>query len=386
MNEASGARDLDVYVERVRQKIATSLDNGASNITTLCRACEGAFPTLVVELARPMIRARDIDRWPHRQWPEDALGTEDAAVPSMPEPHPIDYEWRYTARTADDLASSLAQGGGRIGCFGAPSVFARLMHRGADVILVDRNPGLPKHFESAWHSRMWPADLSQHLDRPKDESLFDVVLLDPPWYANHTAAWVNRALDWLRPGGRIALTMFPHLVRPTAWNERATLFESLSTIGSVRPMPYRASYTTPFFENETLSAFGLGDLEQWRMGDLIEIVVAKQERRLQSSPTDELSWDRVQLGRQVVAVRHTEDHNEPVRVEPPNEDGSFLLRSGKRSRSSSPSCVAVSPTKSNWPTANAEDEVCPFVFNRQKITHVGRRCTRDRMLAVVERP
>lgn len=327
------------YRNRLMARLSAAIDDGASTLTDLCRAGDGAFPPAVIDVAREINQHSDVSEWPHRRWPEDALGTEDAGVPSMPEPHPIDFEWRFTAQTADVIAALLAQRGGRIGCLGAPSVFARLMHRGSDAILIDRNPGLRRHFSAAWRHRMWTIDLAcDEIVAPADSRfpdaareaipLFDSMLLDPPWYVNHTLAWVCRALPWLRPGGRLLLSVFPSLVRPAAEEERDELFRALRSLGEVRPMPHRAAYTTPFFENETLSSFGLADLGQWRSGDLFEIIVPNTKLRVAHEPTAEAAWERVQLGRQVIAVRvQDETRLGAVRVTPINADGSFLLKS-----------------------------------------------------------
>src|SRR5689334_13872624 len=152
MAENQGDLENEEYRQRLRSAVTAGIDEGATTLTELCRLCDGAFPTLVLEVARGL-RSSTVDQWPHRRWPDEALGTEDAAVPSMPEPHPIDFEWRYTAETADALAKLLASSSRRIGCLGTPSVFIRLVHAGANAVLVDRNPGLRRHFAAQLHSR-----------------------------------------------------------------------------------------------------------------------------------------------------------------------------------------------------------------------------------------
>ena len=321
------------YRLRLAQAVRSAIESGAETVTDLCRACGGAFPTDVVSIARS-IAGVTVDTWPHRRWPDDALGTEDSAVPSMPEPHPIDFEWRYTAATADSLASMLSEAGGRIGCFGTPSVFVRLMHRSADAILIDRNPALLRHFNTSLHDRMRTDDLSRRLSQSTDtdkdsENGFDTILLDPPWYVGQTKAWLARALSLLRTNGRIILTLFPELLRPAAPREREELVVLLRSLGRVRRLDIVPRYTTPVFESETLSAFGLADLGQWRSGELFEVTIRDPQQHILELPVIENdTWERVQLGRQVVAIRHSDStRGMPVSVRPVEASASFLLRS-----------------------------------------------------------
>lgn len=328
---ASDLVDPD-YRSRLVQAVQIAVGNGAETVTDLCRGCAGAFPTDVVAAAREVLGAA-IDQWPHRRWPDDALGTEDAAVPSMPEPHPIDFEWRYTAATADAISGMLGDLGGRIGCFGTPSVFVRLLHGAADAVLVDRNPGLRRHFGAHLHHRMRMTDLSQL--QPGSGAVldgadrFDTILLDPPWYVGHTLAWLAYALSSLRKGGRVVVTLFPELLRPAALHERDQLLRILRSLGRVRRLEVLPRYTTPMFESETLSAVGLADLGQWRTGELVEVTVRDPSaHRIDVPVVENPAWERVQLGRQVVAVRHDPDtYARPVSVQPVAETGSFLLRS-----------------------------------------------------------
>jgi hypothetical protein len=321
------------YRDALRVTVSDAIAHGALSVTELCRNSRGAFPTYVVTTAREIV-GDGFDEWPRRRWPDEALGTEDAAVPSMPEPHPIDYEWRYTAESADSLAALSNELGGRVACFGTPSVFVRLMQGGVDAVLFDRNPGLRRHFPAYLHNRMQTLDLS-HLPPGSDmrpgsmQDSFDTILLDPPWYVDHTVAWVAHALQLLRPGGRIVLTLFPELVRPAAHRERQQLLHLLGALGIVKKLTATARYTTPIFESETLSTFGLADLGQWRSADLIQVTVRDpRSHTIAPPPTEDSSWQRFQLGRQVIALRHQDStRGLPLSVRSCEENGSFLLRS-----------------------------------------------------------
>jgi hypothetical protein len=318
------------YSDRLATRVREAIERGASTLTGLCQECEGAFPTAILEAAEQFGISQQLRSLPHRAWTKEELGTEDASLPSMPEPHPIDCEWRYTKDTAENLCDWITRNSSRSGCFGTPSVFVRLATRGHDVFLVDRNPGLRKHFPESIRSRMITVDLALASSSKAIEHHlppFDTILLDPPWYWEDTLAWIDAAMAVLRPGGTLLLTVFPAMIRPTAAIEREKLVEHLKSLGPLEVLPFPARYTTPLFESETLSWYGLADLGQWRSGDLVKINVERPQLSsisVNSQPT----WHRVQLGRQVIALSSAESSWEgQVTVTPADDAGSFLLKS-----------------------------------------------------------
>ena len=320
------------YRRRVGATIQAAVSGGATTLTSICRQCQGAFPPIVRELLVDTLHGRSL---PHRSWRDEEPGMFDSAIPAMPEPHPIDYEWRYTATTADALAEYFVKQRSRVACLGTPSVFWRLCHLNADAFLLDRNRGLLGSLEPENRKRLILTDLLEDGSNWKkpDSSpgQFDAVLLDPPWYLDHTVAWIARALNFLKPGGEIVLTLFPELVRPAATRERADLMRVLETLGMVQPLPFDAFYTTPVFEHETLGAFGLSDLGQWRSAGLVRVTVSDPKTMIATELPVESRWERVQLGSQIIAVRESsaggEDLTAPLQLVAPGSDGSFLLKS-----------------------------------------------------------
>jgi hypothetical protein len=319
------------YRERVLRAIAQAVNDGASSLTAVCRQCRGAFPTLISELLSQSANGA----LAHRDWLDEDPGMFDSALPAMPEPHPVDYEWRYAAATADSLTEYLTQRGDSIGCFGTPTVFWRLREKGAAATLFDRNEGLVRYLRSVDLPYMRVQDLSapvqsQLMSPINQNALFDTILLDPPWYLDHMLVWITAALKFLRPGGNLICTLFPDLTRPAAFEERSRLLSAMESLGPVSLLPFSARYTTPLFEHETLSAFGLADLGQWRSADFVSVSVRERVLSPTPDPLTEPQWYRVQLGSQVVAVR-TDLSEKPLEEElsflPPEPDGSFLLKS-----------------------------------------------------------
>src|SRR5437899_2262010 len=95
------------------------------------------------------------------------------------EPHPLDYDWRFTAETTARLANLIPR---RSTCLamGTPSVAQYLEQMGEDVTLVDRQP-----LQLVTRHRM----LDPCTD-PPIEPFFSSVILDPPWYPKVFVRWL----------------------------------------------------------------------------------------------------------------------------------------------------------------------------------------------------
>ncbi len=334
MSSNSELLDLadSAFCDRLRFAVQRSRSSGANTLTAVCRSARGAFPTLVVETLRELEpRAPALLQ---RTWADDEPGHVDSAPPAMPEPHPIDYEWRYTRSTADAVAAYAQALPGDIACVGTPTVFWRLLHSGINATLFDRNADVLQSVGSAPKHNIVQCDLLASSWAPPTVGAFGVVILDPPWYSDHTRLWIARALHLVRPGGRLLVTLFPELVRPSAHTERLELLELMESIGRVSTLPFPALYATPRFEKETLDALGFAGLGQWRSGDLLEVAINANPPAIGAGTPSESTWDRVQLGTQVVAVRRdvpklgpSDSKAQPLKVSPVMRDGSYLLKS-----------------------------------------------------------
>jgi hypothetical protein len=103
----------------------------------------------------------------------------------------------------------------------------------------------------------------------------------------------------------------------------------LETLGPVEALPFQALYTTPLFEHETLGAFGLADVGQWRSGDLVAATVESLGSWREPPVLEEPQWRRFVLGSQVIAAREgpSETQFGAVAFDAPERDGSFLIKS-----------------------------------------------------------
>jgi len=198
-----------------------------------------------------------------------------------PEPHPLDYDWRFTPATRRDLAKRL--GGHALLC-GTASVASELTHATS----VDRNPSRQPDIL---------ADISR--DRPVD-ARFDSVLLDPPWYPATTRRWLSWAAAHVDLGARMFCTLWPESTRPSAPSERRVLLDDLASWSTVILHPSTVAYATPLFEAEALATRGLTRTE--RRGDLLEIHIHTRPTLALPCPHHAV-WQRFVIGHYQLALR-----------------------------------------------------------------------------------
>jgi len=313
----------DSYAILLDKTVLRAARLGAPSFLEITLACKGAFPSDVwsaikrLNLIEAVITSKSARR---------ILDTHRMLEDWWPEPSPVNYEWRFTCETAEDIAQTALEYGRRILCLGTPTVFRNLVFRGADAYLVDRNPFIATSLQSVSKDRIVIADVS---DRRRISALnrFDVVVMDPPWYPAHINYWLNIARELVASTGTILLTLFPELTRPSARSERTALLERLGDFGVYEFAPRKVSYETPLFERETLSALGVPPLPVWRTGELLALSVSSSSPAFDAAAPTEDEWGYFLFGTQVVGLRKSTSDAENITVSAPYEDFTFLLRS-----------------------------------------------------------
>lgn len=302
---------LSQYERELEIRVKQALNSGCESIEEICRQAEGAFPTFVAACLERLGLAPGI-------LSHESLG--DPVLLDSPEPHPIDFDWRFNKSTAETLAEFIALSAHRIACFGTPTIFESLVRRQKETLLIDRNPFLFPTNNSICRSDI-TSDLSTF-----PAGTFDTVVIDAPWYNDHMLTWFGKALEILETGGRIIFTTFPRLTRPSAEFERSELFRNLESLGKISPLEIGAAYETPLFELETLRALGLPALHSWRRTDFLSLRVHTQRPfTVQKMATPQ--WHRFVVGKQVIAVKNDAPSEQIGPLEPLYEDGSFVLKS-----------------------------------------------------------
>jgi hypothetical protein len=156
---------------------------------------------------------------------------------ALPEPHLLDYDWRYTAQTVLDL-SALVRPSDTVLAVGAPSLARHLERLGRDVILVDRQPlrAVRNHLQ-----------IEVGTTRPNFPRR-SFAIVDPPWYPADAKLWIAWTAHSVTPSGRILVSLWPDITRPAAANEFAGLISWIREWADMESVDIVPRYETPPFE------------------------------------------------------------------------------------------------------------------------------------------
>lgn len=227
------------------------------------------------------------------------------------DPHPADYDWRFSTQTLGELNYRLNPYVGRckIALFGTTTLFPILAASGADVMLYDKSKSLLNDLVSVG----FKTGLVHHdlfLPVKNNASKVDLVVADPPWYSDFFKAFTLRAAEILKDEGLLFLSVLPWLTRPSALEDRSKLLEFATDSGFViiEVVPNTLRYQTPIFEKIVLSKEEI-ECDDWRTGDLFVFRKFKNPSpKLKiTTPKDEPIWQEFTFGRKKVKLRQRDE-------------------------------------------------------------------------------
>lgn len=210
----------------------------------------------------------------------------------IPEPHPLDYDWRYTSETVSSLYNLLPKQG-RILAVGAPSIARTLEGSGRDVLLVDRQPlqGVVQHLVGEPGS----------LDCLAEGCVAAIV--DPPWYVADWRRWTAWTACSVGVGGNILVSLWPTQTRPNAAQEMREIHKWASEWSEVSVLPLDVSYERPPFELAAVACSDAGDLATSPgFGQLLNLRV-QQLPRIEQVHERRECWVRFVVNDYQLAVR-----------------------------------------------------------------------------------
>lgn len=228
----------------------------------------------------------------------------------LPLPHPLDFEWRFTADASRDLlnlASDLTPADGDVLLFGTPGLAVealslptrrRLSFLAEDNSVTQRLIALNEATGAPLSIGFCRAGL------PRASA--DAVLLDPPWYVDFIRPMLAAAATACRPGGVVILSLPPVGTRPSADADRESTVQFAARLGldPLDHQPLAIAYDTPFFETNALAAAGVFAPAGWRRGDLVMFRRVRDNSRAGSLVSGRRRrWAEIPVGRMRLFVR-----------------------------------------------------------------------------------
>ena len=302
------------YEINLDRSIVDAVREGIHDLWHLISVLPGYYPTSVRDAVGRLVANSEIPP----AILDEASSTESVSeaqleVPGLPTPHPLDYDWRFTRRTASELLTkllALANPPERVLLLGVPSIYALSKNQGlADrIILLDRNNAL-RPSETSHHTggMVYGCDLMHGVPSLPPAN---AALADPPWYVDEAVGFLRSASQSCVSGATILLSFAPDGMRPEIRDERRQIIARAEAFGlSFVGLEHLAvSYATPFFERNALRASGFRQVApDWRRGDLLTFrKTGSSFSNLDSVHADGSAWDEVSIDGVRFRVRRVE--------------------------------------------------------------------------------
>jgi Probable N6-adenine methyltransferase len=334
------------YTAALKLRLTRELaERGPLGFQELVEDAEGAYPSDVLSALRALQEDGQAFLLPSAKWSKtesssqpvvhrssNTRQTRAASSDGLPEPHPVDFDWRFTTKTLADLGKYInASELENVAVLGAPTLYRYLRDSGINAHLFDKNPYIVRHFKATGYSTVTQSDLFKFSDF---SAQFQWAIADPPWYIEHYYAFLKAGSKLLAKEGKLLLSVLPRLTRLSAPRDRLNIIELAGKFGfdltEVRPAALR--YASPPFEIEALHAEGLA-LDDWRTGDIFCFTLRCHplQEPEPHKPTDEDNWHVFQLGTTIVKIKDEQRlESEAFDYRPVSPTGSVRLRSVSR--------------------------------------------------------
>ena len=273
---ASNHETASTYEKNLDRSIVHEVREGVRDLWHLISVLPGYYPTSVRDAVGRLVTDSVIP--PAILKEASSTGPVSEAqleVPGLAVPHPLDYDWRFTKRTATELLTrllALSHPKGHVLLLGVPSIYVLAERQGlADrIILLDRNNPLAlSETGQPAEGTVYSCDLTR---RMPSLPAIHAVLADPPWYVDEAVAFLRSASQSCASGATILLSFAPDGMRPAIRDERRQIIARAEGLGLsyVGREHAAVSYATPFFERNALRASGFQRVAPaWRCGDLL---------------------------------------------------------------------------------------------------------------------
>lgn len=306
--------------ERVQQVIGMTSDG--LDFCELVARCEGAFPIEVLstlkELERSgLLRSENIQRLQPRL--ASPVVDPCSQQETLPEPHPADFDWRFSPSTRADLISLVGaqtSRNGRVLLLCAPTLLLPLQSAAVKPTLIDHNEKTIQALKKSASADAIVADIFES-ELPLPEHSFEVCVIDPPWYPEHYRSCLVHAIRALQMHGTAFMSLLPPLTRPTAIADRRSIMQEAISLGFdlITTNAGRLRYEVPLFERAALRAHSI-DCDAWRRGDLVVFRKVMESTVARTSEKPAERWLTFLVGSIQVKLRQRETKLSGFSAEP----------------------------------------------------------------------
>lgn len=231
-------------------------------------------------------------------------------------PHPLDFEWRNTAKSLNYLAGLIGKVNGntdKVLILGMPTLFATCSARNLtqNITLIERNSPIIQGLNQFRQQTKQIIEDDIFHAKPDNIGKYHSVFIDPPWYTNYLYQFVWLAAKCLQPNGVLVISIPPINTRDEVDQERVEWFSFCQQQGLCieRLDPEVLQYAMPFFEFNAFRAAGVSNtLPFWRKGDLVYFRKVRESDSLRPEltiPTE--PWEEFEVDS--VRVRVMTDHD-----------------------------------------------------------------------------
>jgi hypothetical protein len=301
------------FDHRVEVWVLERLSDRPMSFGELLARLPGVYPSVAIDASRRLAHAGLIsfDTLEAFQNETSLARPELPATRSLlPLPHPLDFEWRFTAgssRRLLDLAADLSDPDSPILLFGTPGIAIEALSLpldrlttfiGEDNVVTGRVAALNRAVGAPLSVRLCSAGLPT--------CLAGVVILDPPWYLDFVRPMLAAAAGACHLSGFVLASLPPEGAQMSAINDREKVVRFATRLGLklIAEHALILEYDTPFFEANALAVAGIRVPQAWRRGDLVIFEKVRETNRpISTASIRKERWSEVSIGRTRLFVR-----------------------------------------------------------------------------------
>lgn len=296
-----------LYEQWLVGRVLDACATGTRTLADVVGRSEGADP-LAVRMAADLATSQGKlpAEWQRKCGVSCSSSDDQPVESSLPVPHPLDYEWRFSKRGVRYVLDAVRElGGGELLLLGATTVAIGAARLGWANKIADVGQDLQVMGRRNAH----PGVESIVADILRDvipTQAARTVVADPPWYVPEIKSFLWMAAKHCVLGGHVLISLPGLGTRPGVTEERDDLRSFCDTIGlGLRGTDAQAvAYESPFFERNAFRAAGLkGDWRYWRRGDLWTLQRIGPMTAERPIPCELERWDACAIGRMGLRCR-----------------------------------------------------------------------------------